>query len=139
MLSFNQVVSNQLDWEEDMKFYDEYLSKIDDQGHRMVLETVLNWVSDNYPNLGGKIAWNQPMFTDHGTFIIAFSIAKNNFAFTPEAFTLAKFKSEIEKAGYSYTDNIIRIPYDAKIDFELIGKMIDFNIQDKQGYTKFFR
>ena len=84
MLSFNQVVSNQLDWEEDMKFYDEYLSKIDDQGHRMVLETVLNWVSDNYPNLGGKIAWNQPMFTDHGTFIIAFSIAKNNFAFTSD-------------------------------------------------------
>ncbi|MCQ4950818.1 hypothetical protein NE646_14380, partial [Bittarella massiliensis] len=37
-----------------------------------------------FPDLTPKIAWNQPMFTDHGTFIIGFSAAKAHLAVAPE-------------------------------------------------------
>ena len=122
-----------------MAFYSEFLDQLDNQEHRMVLEKVLDWVSETYPQLGGKIAWKQPKFTDHGTFIIGFSVAKNNFAFTPESVTISKFETQIEKTGYTHTPNIVRVPFDAKIDYELIGKMIEFNIEDKKDYSNFFR
>ena len=44
---------------------------------------VLNWVVQNYPELELRIAWNQPMFTDHGTYIIGFSAASKHMAMPP--------------------------------------------------------
>lgn len=58
-----------------MAFYDDYLAKIENPDHRQKMVRVLQWVEKRYPNLAGRIAWNQPMFTDHGTFIIGFSVA----------------------------------------------------------------
>lgn len=34
------------------------------------MEEVLGWVTKKFPNLKPKISWNQPILTDHGTFII---------------------------------------------------------------------
>lgn len=51
----------------------------------------------------------------------------------------ANLKRKIEKTGYTHTPNIVRVPFDAKIDYELIGKMIEFNIEDKKDYSNFFR
>lgn len=31
---------------------------------------VLDWVAEHYPELELRIAWNQPLFTHHGTYII---------------------------------------------------------------------
>jgi uncharacterized protein YdhG (YjbR/CyaY superfamily) len=36
-----------------------------------------------------EIKWNQPMFSDHGTFIIGFSIAKEHIAVAPEAVVIS--------------------------------------------------
>lgn len=62
-----------------MAFYDDYLAGIDNLEHRQKFAQVLKWVEAHYPNLEGRIAWKQPMFTDHGTFIIGFSVAKAHF------------------------------------------------------------
>lgn len=61
-----------------MKIFEDYLAQIDNPQHRERTETVLNWVAEKYPNLEPEIAWNQPMFTNHGTFIIGFSVAKQH-------------------------------------------------------------
>lgn len=67
-----------------MKVFEDFLNDIVNLEHRAKTEEVLKWVHNNYPNLEPKVKWNQPMFTDHGTFIITFSIAKKHLAISPE-------------------------------------------------------
>ncbi|WP_317765313.1 iron chaperone [Pediococcus ethanolidurans] len=67
-----------------MNTFAEFISAIEDPKHRARVEEVLTWVSETFPQLKTRIAWNQPMFTDHGTFIVGFSISKKHMAFTPE-------------------------------------------------------
>lgn len=79
------------------------------------------------------------MFTDHGTFIIGFSIAKNHMAVAPEAAAIDKFEKEIEKAGYSYTQGLFRIKWNDPLNYELLRKIVAYNIEDKKDAVKFWR
>ena len=103
------------------------------------MREVLVWVNDTFPTLAPKIAWNQPMFTDHGTFIIGFSVAKGHFAISPEAQGIAAFSDDIAKSGYSQTSNLFRIKWDQPVNFNLLERIIRYNIEDKKGCTTFWR
>lgn len=122
-----------------MKTFTDYLEKIDHPSHRERVKEVLQWVKSKYPHLKPEIKWNQPMFTDHGTFIIGFSVAKKHMAVAPESAAIAYAKSDIEKAGYDYTKQLIRIPWDQPVKYSLLEKIIDFNISDKANCTTFWR
>lgn len=122
-----------------MKEFDAFLAKIEQPDHKKRVTDVLSWVNETYPELERVIKWNQPMFTDHGTFIIGFSVSKKHFAISPESVTLKLFSQDIEKTGYSFTENIIRINWDQPVDYDLLKKMIDFNIADKAEFTQFWR
>ena len=122
-----------------MAFYDDYLVKIDDLAHREKFAQVLAWVTTTYPNLEGKIAWNQPMFTAHGTFIIGFSVAKKHFAFAGEAKVIEVFAEEFKKAGLSYGKKLVRVNFDQAVPYELLGKVIEFNLLDKKDCQTFWR
>ena len=63
-----------------METFADYLSGMEKEEHRMKLKEVLSWIKRGFPNLETRIAWNQPMFTDHGTFILGFSVSKQHFA-----------------------------------------------------------
>ncbi|KAF4326006.1 hypothetical protein G195_000270 [Phytophthora kernoviae 00238/432] len=122
-----------------MEVFAEYLARIDNLGHRDRTEEVLAWIIKKYPNLVPKIAWNQPMFTDHGTFIIGFSVSKHHLAVAPEKAGINHFSDEIEKAGYDHTKELVRIRWDGPVDFSLLGKMIEFNITEKADCSTFWR
>lgn len=122
-----------------MDTFKDYLNNIENIDQRQRLEEVLEWIINTFPNLKTRIAWNQPMFTDHGTFIIGFSVSKKHMAVSPETVTIEYFADEIAKSGYDYTKMIIRIPWEKPIDYKLLKKMIEFNILDKADYTKFWR
>lgn len=122
-----------------MKVFANYLTDIENPEHRTRTEEVLNWVTNNYPDLVPKIAWNQPMFTDHGTFIIGFSTAKNHLAVTPEIEGINRFSNEITKSGYEHSKMLIRIPWDKSVDYSLLEKIIGFNILDKADCSTFWR
>lgn len=66
--------------------------------------------------------WNQPMFTDHGTFIIAFSVSKKHAAVAPETAAIKHYEADIKEAGHSYTDNVIRMKWDEPIDYALLER-----------------
>ncbi len=78
-----------------MEVFGDYLARIDNPQQRMRTEEVLTWVMKKFPDLVPRIAWNQPMFTDHGTFIIGFSIAKHHLAVSPERAGILHFSDEI--------------------------------------------
>lgn len=122
-----------------MEVFAEYLSHMDDPKHRARMEEVLNWVTKEFPNLVPKIAWNQPMFTDHGTFIIGFSAAKHHLAIAPERAGIHRSSDEIVQAGYDHSKELVRIKWDRPMDLSLLKKIIEFNILDKAECSTFWR
>ncbi|WYQ55832.1 iron chaperone [Bacillus sp. FSL W7-1282] len=122
-----------------MDAFKDFLDRIDNPQHRARTEEVLAWVTKTFPHLVPKIAWNQPMFTDHDTFIIGFSVAKHHLAVAPEQAGIHHFVDEIEQAGYDHTKELVRIKWDRPVDFSLLEKMIEFNIRDKADCTTFWR
>ena len=122
-----------------MKVFEEYLDRIENPQHRARTEEVLHWVANSFPMLKPKIAWNQPMFTDHGTFIIGFSVAKHHLAVAPEKEGIDHFSDEIIRAGYHHTKQLLRIEWDKAIDYTLLGKIINYNITEKSNCSTFWR
>lgn len=122
-----------------MEVFAEYLANIDNPQHKARMEEVLDWIFKKFPDLKPKIAWNQPMFTDHGTFIIGFSISKNHLAVAPERAGIIRFSDEIIQAGYDHSKELVRIPWNSPVDLVLIEKMIQFNILDKAECSTFWR
>jgi uncharacterized protein len=122
-----------------MEVFAEYLTKIDNPQHRDRTEEVLTWVTKKFPNLMPKIAWNQPMFTDHGTYIIGFSVAKHHLAVAPETVGINHFSNKIVQAGYDHTKQLVRIQWDSPVDYSLLEEMIEFNILDKADCSTFWR
>ncbi|HOO74746.1 MAG TPA: DUF1801 domain-containing protein [Tepiditoga sp.] len=122
-----------------MDIFEEFLSSVDNKENREKMKTIFMWILKKFPNLSPRIAWNQPMFTDHGTFIIGFSTAKNHFAFAPETKCLNHFLDEIESAGYDYGKKLVRIKWTESINYELLEKIITFNIFDKSDCKTFWR
>lgn len=122
-----------------MAFYDDYLAKIENPDHRQKMAKVLRWVEERYPNLVGKIAWNQPMFTDHGTFIIGFSVAQKHFAFAGEDEIIAVFGPEFDRLGLFYGKKLVRVSFDQEVPYDLLAKVIEYNIADKQDCQTFWR
>jgi len=122
-----------------MEAFDAFLVAIDDQESRKRTEEVFAWVHVTFPGLVPKIAWNQPMFTDHGTFIIAFSVAKHHLSVSPDVTAIRLFSEKIEKAGYSQTINLFRIKWEMAVDYALLEKIIQFNIDDKKDCKTFWK
>ncbi len=79
-----------------------------------------------------------------GTFIIGFSYAKKHMAIAPERDDIVKFSDEFDDRGLSYGKMMVRFPWpkDGKAEsmpLDLLAKMIEFNMEDKRGMTKFRR
>ncbi|AIQ47982.1 frataxin; iron chaperone [Paenibacillus sp. FSL R7-0273] len=122
-----------------MEVFAEYLDGIKNAAHRTRTEEVLNWVAGRFPELEPKIAWNQPMFTDHGTYIIGFSVSKQHMAVAPEVAGINRFSGQIVQAGYDHTKQLLRIKWESPVDYSLLEEMIEFNILDKADCATFWR
>ena len=60
-------------------------------------------------------------------------------ALAPEAKPIKEFESLIKETGLSFTNNIIRIGWGDPIPYDLMKTLINYNLEDKAGYTKFWR
>lgn len=122
-----------------MNTFEEYLQTIENEEHRAQLKEVLDWVANTFPTMEKKIGWKQPMFTNNETYIVGFSVAKNNYAIGVEKYTLDLFRDEVQAAGYDTTSQLIKVKWNQETDYKLLEKLIAFNIKDKEGYTGFWR
>lgn len=116
-----------------------FLDKVENPAQRERLSGILRWVLEEFPQLETRIAWNQPMFTDHGTFILGFSVAKGHLAVAPEGKGIQVFEEELKQRGYAPSSMIFRIRWDQNVDYELLRRIIAYNIEDKQGCRTFWR
>ncbi len=122
-----------------MSVFTTFLEKINSLEHRYKLANILDWIQTNYPQLVPMIKWNQPMFTDHDTFIIGFSVAKQHIAITIEKYGMDKFRLEIENAGYEQTMMLFKIKWEQTVNYGLLERMIAFKINDKLNDTHFWK
>jgi uncharacterized protein len=122
-----------------METFADFIAQIDDPNHRERTKEVLDWVTQKYPHMQHKIGWNQPMFTDHGTFIVGFSVTKKHLAVSPERAGIINFSDEIVKAGYEHSKDLMRFPWGKPTDYNLLQRMIEFNIKEKADMTAFWR
>ncbi|CAM3444166.1 iron chaperone [Erysipelothrix sp. HDW6B] len=119
--------------------HDEFLATMEDVHQREKLASILTWIQTRYPQLEAVVKWNQPMFLDHGTFIIAFSVSKQHIAVAPEVIAMKQFELSIKEAGYKATSNLFRIKWNDAIAWDLLEEIITFNIEDKATVTSFWR
>lgn len=122
-----------------MKRLDQFLNDITSIDHREKISNILTWVQNNFPELTLEFKWNQPMFLHHGTYIIAFSVAKAHFAFSPEQAGIVVFKDEAELLGYKTSKMLIKVKWTDEVNYEFIRKVIEFNMNDKIACKSFWR
>ncbi|MES2900817.1 MAG: iron chaperone [Pseudomonadota bacterium] len=122
-----------------MDVFSAFIAAIGNANQRRRTQEVLRWVGASYPLLTPEIKWNQPMFLDHGTFIVGFSVAKQHLAVAPESAAIQKFSDLIRSAGYQHSQQLLRIGWDDPVDYALLETVIDFNIADKAHCKTFWR
>lgn len=118
---------------------DEYLETIPNDDNRARMVEVLNWVAKRYPELELRIAWNQPMFTDHGTYIIGFSAASKHMAMAPERATMIRFEPVMRERGTGFGTMLAHQPWTKPFDYELLDAFIQHQLEEKQYTTSFWR
>jgi len=119
--------------------FEPFLATMKDVANQQKLRDVLAWVLREFPTLEPAIKWNQPMFTHHGTFIIAFSVSKSHFAVGTEGAEIEMFKDAIAAAGYKASKMLFRIKWTDEVDFPLLRRIIAFNMDDKAECKTFWR
>ena len=122
-----------------MTEFNDFLQSLENDKQTATMEAIFNWISETFPELETTVKWNQPMYTHHDTFIIAFSKSKQHFSVSPEAKGMAEFTEQIEAAGYSQTNNLFRIKWTQDVNYALLKSIIQFNIEDKADCTTFWR
>ena len=122
-----------------IKTLDEYLATISNADNRARMVDVLVWVGLTYPELELRIAWNQPMFTHHGTYIIGFSAASKHMAMAPERATMIRFEPVMRERGTDFGKMFARQPWDKPFDYELLDAFIQHQLAEKHDVTSFWR
>ena len=117
---------------------DEYLAAIEPVTHADQLAAVLKQLQENHPGMELRIAWNQPMLTDHGTFIMGLSVARNHFSVAVEAPIFADLQPDISAAGYKTTTKLFQIPWDQPVNYALLDDAIAASRKLKADTTSFW-
>ena len=118
---------------------DEYLETTPNDDNRSRMVVVLNWVAERSPELQLHIAWNQPMFTHHGTYIVGFSAASKHMAMAPERTTMIRFEPVMRERGTDFGKMFARQPWDKPFDYEFLDAFIQHQLAEKQDITSFWR
>lgn len=78
----------------------DYLAQAKAPQRRVRMAEVLEWAERTFSGLELRVAWNQPVFTDHWTFIVGISVsARASGRFSGAG--LEGFFREIARGGYA--------------------------------------
>lgn len=102
------------------------------------MRELLEWMVENHPELETCIAWNQPMFTHHGTFIVGFSASKAYLSGAAEDVVLERMRADFTAAGYKCLKRTVNFPPSKPLPFDLPNRAIAEQIELKKGVTSFW-
>ena len=119
--------------------FDERLAPTLYANNRPWMITVLDGVTKRYPQLALCIAWNHPMFTHQGTYIVGFSAASKHMAVAPERATMIRFEPVMRERGTDCGKMFARQPWNMPFDYELLDAFIQHQLGYKQDFSQFSR
>ena len=119
--------------------FKEYLNAIENEVNRKSFQEVLEFVINEFPQLETDIKWNQPMFMDHGTYIIAFNVTKNHINIAPEKAGMIFFDDLIKSRDVGFTMMFVQMKWTKPNDYDLLKQLITYNIIEKKDTTSFWR
>jgi uncharacterized protein YdhG (YjbR/CyaY superfamily) len=125
--------------DEKLLIFKDYIDAITNESNRSVFQELLVFVLKKFPQLETVVKWNQPMFLDHGTYIIAFNVTKKHINIAPERATMIYFEEEIKKRAVGFTKMFVQMKWNQPIDYDLLKKMISYNIIEKEHTKSFWR
>ena len=102
------------------------------------MTNIRNFTGQHYPELELRIAWNQPMFTYHGTYIIGFSAASKHMAMAPERATLIHFEPVMRERSTDFGKMFAPQPWNKLFDYELLDAFIQHQLAEKHDITSFW-
>ena len=70
---------------------------------------------------------------------MSLNITKAHLSICPENKTIQIFEEELKKREYGYGMMIVKIKWTQDVPYDLIEKMIEFNIEDKKNHAGFWR
>jgi len=114
---------------------DEYLAAAPEVA-RPHLEALRAILSAAAPGATESLKWGQPAFTRQ-RIVFCFAGYKDHANFMPTPATLDVFRAEVEAAGLSATDGVLRLPYDAPLPVELIRRMAEHRAAAEAGGSRF--
>ncbi|MFR0619617.1 iron chaperone [Bifidobacterium thermophilum] len=117
---------------------EEYLGSIADERHRAKFRELLDWVQATWPQLVCEVKWNQPMFMDHGTFIIGFTALTNHVTVGSEQRAFEHAMPLIEQQHLKRGKKTFQIPYKRSDAWEVLEQIIEFTIADKRDVQTFW-
>lgn len=107
--------------------------------HSFQLRDILVLSRPTYPELELRIAWNQPMLTHHGTYIVGFSAASRHMTMAPERATMIRFEPVMRERGTDFGKMFARQPWNKPFDYELLDAFIEHQLTERQDITSFWR
>lgn len=116
-----------------MEVFQQWLDEIESIQYRQITEQIIKWIMSEFPTLQGKIAWNYPHLTDHGTFIVSFSTAKKHLALAFETEIINQFRQEASNRGYEVSIHFIKMKWEQTFDESLFRDMINASIKLKRN------
>jgi uncharacterized protein YdhG (YjbR/CyaY superfamily) len=97
------------------------------QDQEQAIRRLVDFVATNYPDLELLLAWNQPMFRLGKKYLIGFMPTKKHInLLTISDDAINHLAAELK--GYRHGTRSISLPFDWKIDQELIAKVIAFQM-----------
>ncbi len=117
----------------------EYVRQLSDETQQLRFQKLFTWMETQFESLHVEVKWKQPMFMMGKTFIIAFSPSKKHLSVAPEQACLNHFETSIQAHGLKRSKELLMIPWEKDIPYNLLHDMIAFNIQEKAGMTQFWR
>lgn len=118
---------------------EEFLDTVPEGTKRERMVEVLDWVKENYPQLGFRMGWSQPMFTNNGTFIVGFSVSQKHMNIGTEGAVVEHFAPTMKERGIKHGKMTVPMPWNEPFNYQLLGEFIDYQIATKEGVKTFWR
>ncbi|KAF5060234.1 iron chaperone [Proteiniclasticum sp. QWL-01] len=122
-----------------MERLEDFLDTIENEEHKKRTAEMIDWIRRTFPELGERIAWSNPAFTHHGTFILSLSLFKSHMSISPEQAGIERFARQLEAAGYEYGKMTFRLPWNLPVNYDLLREIIAFNLEDKKDIKTYWR
>lgn len=115
----------------------DYLAQAKAPQRRVRMAEVLEWAERTFSGLELRVAWNQPVFTDHGTFIVGISVSAGIWPFLRGG--LGGLFPGNRPGRLCRGKMLFRIPWERDVDYTLLRRMIAFNRTEKAHCKTFWR